>query len=56
MIRHFLFTDYVTDEDFIVGANTLPEATLLASRWFGDPSYICELTEMEAEASGLDEY
>ena len=56
MMRHFLFTDYATDEDFIVGANSLPEAIREASMWFGDPSYICELTEMEAEASGLDEY
>jgi hypothetical protein len=55
-MRHFLFEDYDSGENFIVGANTKKEAINEALTYFGDPSYICELTEEEAEASGLDEY
>ena len=55
-MRHFLFEDYDTGEEFIVGADNLGEAIEEAKTYFADPSYICELTEDEAEASGLDEY
>ena len=55
-MKHFLFEDYDTGEDFIVGAATLPEAIEEAKLYFADPSYVCELSETEAEASGLDEY
>ena len=55
-MKHFLFEDYDTNEEFIVGADTLQEATEEAKLYFADPSYICELSEVEAEASGLDEY
>lgn len=55
-MRHFVFTDYDTGEDFIVGANSLEEAIEEAKTYFADPSYICEFTEEEAEMSGLDEY
>ena len=55
-MRHFLFTDYATGEDFIVGANDLEEAYEMAKDYFIEPRYQCELTEGEAEASGLDEY
>lgn len=55
-MRHFLFEDYDSGEQFIVGANSLYEATEEAKFYFADPSYICEYTEEEAEASGLDEY
>lgn len=55
-MKHFLFTDYATGEEFIVGANDLEEAYELAKDYFIDPYYRCELTEMEAEMSGLDEY
>lgn len=55
-MKHFLFEDYDTGEEFIVGADTLTEAIEEAKLYFADPSYICELSEVEAEASGLDEY
>ena len=55
-MRHFLFEDYDSGESFIVGATTKKEAINEALTYFGDPSYVCELDEFEAEASGLDEY
>lgn len=55
-MRHFLFEDYATGEEFIVGADTLAQAKVEASIYFADPSYVCELSEDEAEMSGLDEY
>lgn len=55
-MRHFLFEDYDTGEEFIVGAGTLAEAIEEAKLYFADPSYICELSEFEAEVSDLDEY
>ena len=55
-MKHYLFTDQVTGEDFIVGTNDVHEAFDEALNWFDDPLFICELTDDEAEASGLDEY
>jgi hypothetical protein len=55
-MRHFVFEDYATGEEFIVGAYSLDEAIKEAKMYFADPSYICEYTEEEAEMSGLDEY
>lgn len=55
-MRHFLFEDYDTGEEFIVGADNLGEAMEEAGIYFTRPAYICELSEFEAEASGLDEY
>lgn len=55
-MRHFLFEDYDTGEEFIVGADNLGEAMEEAKTYFADPSYICEFSEFEAENSGLDEY
>ena len=59
--RHFLFEDTESGEEFIVGANNLEAARKLAwhvndtaPKWL--PRYICELSDEEAEASGLDEY
>lgn len=59
--RHFLFEDTESGEEFIVCANNLAAARQLA--WHVDnttpkwlPRYICELSDEEAEASGLDEY
>lgn len=56
MTKHYLFEDYELGEEFIVGAKTFEEAVEEAKYQFPDPHYICELTEEEAEASGLDEY
>ena len=55
-MKHYLFTDYATGEDFIVGAYDLEDAYHEATEYFEDPRYQCELDEYEAEASGLDEY
>ena len=55
-MKHFLFEDYDIGEEFIVGADSLDEAWEEAKMYFADPSYICEFTDAEAEASGLDEY
>ena len=55
-MKHYLFVDDVTGEDFIVGANYIDKAYGEALNWFVNPIFICELTEDEAEASGLDEY
>lgn len=58
--RHFLFQDTVSGEEFIVGANNLAAARQLsfhvsdAPNW--RPRFICELSELEAEISRLDEY
>lgn len=55
-MRHFVFEDYDSGEEFIVSADTKAEAFDIAREIFADPSYICEFTEEEAENSGLDEY
>lgn len=55
-MRHFMFMDYDTNEDFIVGAKNKKEAMEFAKNIFADPAFICEVSEMEAEMSGLDEY
>ena len=55
-MKHFLFEDYDSGEDFIVGAATLSEAVEEAKLYVADPIYVGELTGIESEASGLDEY
>lgn len=55
-MRHFVFEDYDSGEEFIVGAECRKEATALAKNLFADPIYLCEFSEFEAENSGLDEY
>lgn len=56
IMRHFLFMDNETGEEFIVGADTLKEAKEIARDYFDAPRFSCELTDDEAEMSGLDEY
>ena len=55
-MKHYLFEDLASGEEFIVGANTVDEAMNIALEYFDEPLYQCMLTEFEAEASGLDEY
>lgn len=65
-MRHFLYCEMNSGEEFIVGANTRGGAEILAEevaanigRYYGEETdlhYTCELTDEEAEASGLDEY
>lgn len=63
MEKHYLFS--VEDEDsdidgeeFIIGAKDYHEARELVAMYFPDVKvrYWHELTEVEAEMSGLDEY
>ena len=66
-MRHFYFIEDESGEEFIVGAKTLAEAWVIANdiaAQIGKEYDICptsmsyeyEMTEEEAEASGLDEY
>lgn len=59
-MKHYLFECVAESENegeqFIVGANTFAEAERIALEEFYEVAFICELTEEEAEASGLDEY
>ena len=65
-MRHFLYCEMNSGEEFIVGADTRGEADFVAEdiahdigRYYGEETdlhYTCELTDEEAEMSGLDEY
>lgn len=56
-MKHYLFEDLETGEYFIVGAHNLDEATDIAEDNFGEEvEYLYQMSEYEAEASGLDEY
>lgn len=55
-MRHYLFEDNDSGEQFIVGADSYIEACAMAEGIFNEPEYLCELSEFEAENSGLDEY
>lgn len=55
-MNHYLFDDWASGEEFLVGACDLEEAKKIASDNFSNPRFICEMTEFEAECSGLDEY
>lgn len=65
-MKHYYFIESESGEEFIVGADTLPEAWMIAEE-IGDEiareyaiapdlEFLYEMTEEEAEASGLDEY
>ena len=56
MTKHYLFEDLELGEEFIVGAESLEDAMETAKEYFPEPKYCFELTDNEAEASGLDEY
>lgn len=55
-MRHYLFEDLETGEEFIVGEDCIEMAYFEAKLYFNEPHYICEFSEVEAEMSGLDEY
>lgn len=56
-MRHFLFEDLVSGEEFIVGACGFSKARDIAIDNFGEEVHFChEMTDFEAESSGLDEY
>ena len=66
MIRHYYFTELETGEEFIVREEDLTKAYVIAyavgadigSRYNVEPwvMYEYEMTEWEADVSGLDEY
>ena len=56
MTKHYLFEDLDTGEEFIVGACDLNEAKEIAAENFERPRFQYQMREIEAEASGLDEY
>ena len=67
-MKHFLFREKISGEEFIVGENSIEAAVIIATEVGEiiardcnedkeyDLTLVCELTEEEAEASGLDEY
>lgn len=60
-MKHYLFTctegNINEGEEFLIGAHSKEEAIEIAVRQFDlYIRYICELSDEEAEASGLDEY
>ena len=65
-MKHFYFIEEENGEEFLVGARTLAEAQAtaedvadsIAKRYAVHPdlSYEYEMTDEEAEDSGLDEY
>lgn len=58
MLRNFLFTDGDSGEEFICQAESLEEAEGILEDYFivENLSYVCELSDYEAEMSGLDVY
>lgn len=55
-MKNFYFVDNETGEDFIVEDETLEQATYTAKKYFEDPQFVEELTDYEAEMSGVDTY
>lgn len=55
-MKHYLFLDHESGEEFIVGASDIYDAITTASELFDDPEYLLEMSDFEAEASGFDEY
>jgi hypothetical protein len=55
-MRHFLFIDNATGEDFLVSADSKVEAKEIAHDYFEEPKYRFEVSEETAEMSGLDRY
>ena len=55
-MKHYLFTDDQNGEDFLVGAADKDEAFAIACSYFEECHLVCEVSEAEAENSGLDEF
>ena len=65
-MKHYYFIENNTGEEFLVGADTLAEAEIIADDVgidiaknygeYADVEWLYEMDEEEAEASGLDEY
>ena len=55
-MKHYLFEDMESREEFIVCACDLEEAKGIAADNFERPKFQYRMSELEAETSGLDEY
>lgn len=56
-MKHYLFMDDESGEEFLVGAYNAETAKDIARNNFGDyVKIICIMSDTEAEMSGLDEY
>ena len=56
-MRHFLYRDRETCEDYIIDANSKEEIKeTIETYCLGNPRFICELDDFEYEMSGLDVY
>ena len=66
-MKHYFFSELISGEQFLVGADNEEEAIIIAEgiaeeiahQWNDDEWELAchgEVTEEEAEASGLDEY
>lgn len=67
-MKHFLFREKISGEEFLVGENSIEAAVIIATEVAEtialnysedeeyDLTFICELTEEEAEISAFDEY
>lgn len=66
-MKHYLFSEEISGEQFIVGEDNFEDAAMAAEGiaeaigkdWNGgewELKFLFEMTEEEAEASGLDEY
>lgn len=54
-MKNYLFTSK-DGEEFIVEAITKENAKCIALDYFNEPKFICELSDFEAEMSGIDTY
>lgn len=55
-MNHYLFEDLQSGEYFLVGAADEDEAFDIAYSYFEEYELLREVSEFEAENSGLDEY
>ena len=55
-MRTFYFIDEETGEEFLIETTDKKKAIKMAHEYFEDPKFISEISEYEAEMSGLDTY
>ena len=55
-MKNYLFYDEYTGEEFIVETDVKEKAYLCAYKYFKEPKFCGEISNWEAEMSGLDTY
>ena len=55
-MKNYLFYDEYTGEEFIVETDMKEKAYLCAYKYFKEPKFCGEISNWEAEMSGLDTY